>query len=151
MKSKYIAALPLLLLTACSAVEPHPADDEFFVTVEVNTSVKGAALEYFSGGIPQGGRMLTDAHGGIFEDERLHFVFSPRDFEFAEKLSEEKFGVYFTVLDGNGERRAEFPESFQSAFFSLSDGVCEWRADFGSEYVFSLEKTENGYIINPVQ
>lgn len=151
MKRVILAALPLLLLTACSAGKPRPSDDEFFVTVELGTSIKGAALEYSLGGEPQGGRMLTDAFGGLFgEGERLRFDFTARDFEFPEKLSAEKFGVYFTVLDEDGcEFRAELPESFRSAFFTLTVDGWEWRADFGGEYAFSLERTENGYMISP--
>ncbi|MDE7362852.1 MAG: hypothetical protein K2N38_13065, partial [Oscillospiraceae bacterium] len=67
-------------------------------------------------------------------------------------LTDEKFGAYFTVLGENGSVFfAEAPESFQSAVFSLSDDGWEWQADFGSEYVFTLDETENGYMIYPAQ
>lgn len=71
-------------------------------------------------------------------------------FQFPEKLTAENFGVYFTVLDGNdAEHRAEFPEDFRDALYTISEDAWEWRADFGSEYAFALEKTENGYMIFP--
>lgn len=130
-----IAALWLIMLiTACAPTEPHASEDNFYIIVNFKTAVKSILYEYSLGGEPMGGCEMMNSRPDrdIPEGDKVYIVFDHKRFKYPKNVGSETFAFEFYVNDGSGV----FPVS-----------PCEWVAEFGKEYEFTLEKSADGYAL----
>lgn len=114
----------------------NAAEESFQVIIHVESpDVLSVTAVYSLGGEPMGGEEIMNADGGAFlTGDKTVFKFTERNFKDPDKLSEEIFGIFFTVKNIWGE---EFTVPLK-----------EWNAKFGKEYEFTLRPAMNGYYIN---
>lgn len=102
-------------------------------------NIRSITADYSLGGEPMGGQYTEHADGSVFRyGEKVTFHFTHRDFKYPDKLSEEEFGIIFSVTNAQG-KSADVP-------------LQEWNAQFGEKYEFVLDKdADSGFYLYPVE